>query len=176
MKRKKSLPYYNKTNIIYNINNSSKFRQQLKIIFLIKKVIKFVLETLAYNCPINGLRVLLHRFRGVHIGNNVFIGLRCTLDHAYPDYIYLEDNVILTGDIYIIAHSKPSIHFKRKLQSYVAPVIIKKDSFIGVNSTILPGVTIGEGSVISAGSVVFDSNPPNSILKGNPAIIINTFK
>ena len=176
MKEKKALPYYSNTSVIYNIKKSSDFRRQIKVVFIFNKVIKFLWEMLAYNCPINSLRILFHRWRGVNIGKNVFIGLRCTLDHAYPEYIYLEDNVILTGDIYLIAHSKPSSHFKRKLQSYVAPIIIMKNTFVGVNTTILPGVTIGEGSVISAGSVVFNSVPSNSIVNGNPAVIIRTFK
>ena len=173
---KKALPYYDKTNLIYNIKKSSGFREKNKIVFIFNKVINFLLEFLAYNCPVNSLRILFHRWRGVNIGTNVFIGLRCTIDHAYPEYIYLGDNVILTGNVYLIAHSKPSLHFRRKLQSYVAPITILKNAFIGVNSTILPGVEIGEGSVVSAGSVVFNSVPSNSIVNGNPAVIVRTFK
>lgn len=171
MKNKKALPYYEKSNIIFNIKNSSNYRNQLELVFVFKKAISFILEILAYNCPINNLRVLFHRWRGVNIGNNVFIGLRCTIEHAYPEYIYLKDNVILTGNIYLLAHNKPSIYFKRKLQAYVAPIIIENNAFIGINSTILPGVTIGVGSVVSAGSVVYKSVPSNCVVGGNPAII-----
>ena len=176
MKNKKVLPYYKSADFFKNVNNSSKFRRQTKIVFVFKKIINYLLETLAYNCPINNLRILFHRFRGVNIGNNVFIGLRCTIDHAYPEYIFLGDNVILSGDIYLIAHSKPSEHFKRKLPSYVAPIVIKSNAFIGVNITILPGVTIGEGTVIAAGSVVFNSIPDDSVAKGNPAEVVANFK
>ena len=176
MKIKKSLPYYGTANFCKNVNYSSKFRGQLKIIFLFKKIINYLLETFAYNCPVNNLRVLYHKHRGVNIGNNVFIGLRCTLDHAHPTYIYIGNNVILSGDIYLIAHSRPSNYFRRKLPSYVAPIVIGDNTFIGVNTTILPGVSIGKGSVIAAGSVVFDSVPDNSVVKGNPAKVFAKFQ
>ena len=109
--------------------------------------------------------------RGVNIGKNVFIGLRCTLDHAYPNYIYLNDNVSLSGDIYIVAHNKPPIYFKKKIPSFVAPVIIGSNSFIGVRCVILPGVEVGEGSFIAGGAVVTKSIPDNSVAGGNPAIV-----
>ena len=52
------------------------------------------------------------------------------------------------------------------------PVVISRYVFIGVNSTILPGVTIGEGAVIGAGSVVLKDVEPYTLLAGNPAKFI----
>jgi hypothetical protein len=40
-------------------------------------------------CPVNNLRVLFHKLRGVNIGKKIFIGLKCTLDHVYQEYIYM---------------------------------------------------------------------------------------
>lgn len=52
------------------------------------------------------------------------------------------------------------------------PIVIEDDVWIGANSIILPGVTIGKGSVVGAGSVVSTRIPPNSIVRGNPAKFI----
>ncbi|MDB6146845.1 MAG: transferase hexapeptide repeat containing protein [Spartobacteria bacterium] len=56
-----------------------------------------------------------------------------------------------------------------------APVIIKDNVWIGMNATILKGVTIGENSVVAAGSVVTKSVPPNVVVAGNPAVVVKTF-
>jgi acetyltransferase-like isoleucine patch superfamily enzyme len=52
------------------------------------------------------------------------------------------------------------------------PVIIADNVWIGMNATILKGVTIGENSVVAAGAVVTKSVPPNVVVAGNPAIVI----
>ena len=56
-----------------------------------------------------------------------------------------------------------------------APVIIGNNVWIGMNATILKGVTIGENSVVAAGSVVTKSVPPNTVVAGNPAQIVKQF-
>ncbi|MEG0339735.1 MAG: acyltransferase [Oscillospiraceae bacterium] len=53
-----------------------------------------------------------------------------------------------------------------------APIIIEDGCWIGINVTILPGVTIGHGTIISAGSVVKKNCKPNSIYAGNPAKLV----
>ncbi len=56
-----------------------------------------------------------------------------------------------------------------------APVIIADNVWIGMNATILKGVTIGENSVVAAGSVVTKSVAANTVVAGNPAIVVKTF-
>jgi acetyltransferase-like isoleucine patch superfamily enzyme len=57
-----------------------------------------------------------------------------------------------------------------------APVIICDNVWIGMNATILKGVTIGENSVVAAGSVVTKSVPPNVVVAGNPAVVVKRFE
>jgi acetyltransferase-like isoleucine patch superfamily enzyme len=56
------------------------------------------------------------------------------------------------------------------------PVTIEEDCWIGVGTTILPGITIGKGSVIGAGSVVTRSIPPFSVAWGDPARVVEPVK
>ena len=172
----KNLPYYKPAQKLSDqIIHSSSKRKMTKLGFIIKKIRNYRLGKKALSHPVNNVRIKCHRKRGVHIGSGVMIGIGCVLDHAFPEYITMEDNTALAGNVYIICHSNPYEHFKGKLLSYVAPVIIKKGSWVGVNATILPGVTVGENSVISAGAVVSKDVPPNTIVAGNPAAVIKTF-
>jgi acetyltransferase-like isoleucine patch superfamily enzyme len=146
------------------LKKSSSERRMNVILYGFKRFNNYMLETIAYNCPVNSWRVQFHRWRGVHIEKNVHIGRRCTLDHAYPEYIYIKERAALTGDVYILAHSTTLDNFKDSFDSYVAPVIIEEEVLIGIRVTILPGVTIGKGSVISAGCVINKDVPPNTVI------------
>jgi acetyltransferase-like isoleucine patch superfamily enzyme len=166
-------PYYQVTkNIAGQIRSGSKRKGNNFISFLWSKLINFCLERLAYNCPFNSLRIKFHKWRGVNIGNNVMIGLQVTLDHSYPEMISIEDDVSLAGNNYLLTHSNPYPHFEKVLKSYTAPVIIKKGAWLGIGAIILPEVTIGEYSIIAAGSVVTKSIPDKVIAGGMPAKVL----
>lgn len=142
---------------------------------VIKKLFSYALSTIARWIPVSSVRIMLQRWRGVVIGKNVFLGANVVLDNAYPEHITIHDDCSIAGDVYILTHSNPKKHFSGLFESYVYTVEIKRGAWIGIGSIILPGVTIGEYSVVSAGSVVSSSIPPYSIVKGNPARIVTTF-
>lgn len=176
MTKAKAIPYYKPhSNIKDQVKSSSAKRDLNPTVFLFKKLRNHVFQALAYNCPINSWRIWLHRKRGVHIGNNVMLGMHCILDNAYPEYIYIEDYAALAGNNYVIAHSNPYLHFKGRMLSYLAPVIVKKGAWVGVSTSLLPGTEIGECSVVSAGSTVSGIIPNDCIVTGNPASIIRRF-
>jgi acetyltransferase-like isoleucine patch superfamily enzyme len=104
------------------------------------------------------LRVLLHRWRGVKIGNGVWIGYEVMLENAYPTLIQVGNNVTISIRATIIAHFREQ-----------SGVWIGDDVFIGPCSCILPGVRIGKGAVVTAGSVVSSNVAPNTVVQGNPA-------
>lgn len=105
------------------------------------------------------IRVMLHRARGVHIGEGVFISQDVILETAYPDLITLDDRAWIGLGTVIIAH----FHEMRK------GVRVESDAFIGPGVIILPDVTIGHGAVVAAGSVVTRSVAPMTFVQGNPA-------
>ena len=169
----KKIPYYEpNANLRDQIKKSSSQKKLKKHLLIIKKLKNYLLETLAYNCPVNAWRVKLHKWRGVNIGKNVLIGLRVTIDHSYPEYIYIEDDVSLAGDNYILAHSNPYKHFEGRIDSYVAPIVIKKGAWVTIKVTVLPGVTIGEKAIIGAGVVVHKDVPDGTIVALNKNRVI----
>jgi len=169
------LPYYGSPGFINSVKNSSRARGISSVRFIIKKLLNHVFLSIAYSCPINFWRVKLNRWRGVNIGRDVFIGLNVIFDRAYPELITIEDGVQITGGNHILTHSRPPEFFKGKLLSYAAPVKICRNSWIGINSIIIPNITIGEGAVIGAGALVDKNIPSNCVAKGNPISIIKTF-
>lgn len=177
MKKARPIPYYvPHKNVREHLKRSSERRQMSAISFMVKRFTNYFCQTVAYNCPINSIRIRLHRLRGVHIGKHVMLGMHCVLDNAHPEYIYIEDYAALAGNNYVIAHSNPYLHFKGRMISYLAPVVIKKGAWVGVSATLLPGTEIGECAVVSAGSTVSGPVPPHCIVAGNPASVIRRFQ
>ncbi len=109
--------------------------------------------------------------KNTRIGKNVFINFDCVfLDLGG---ITIEDNVLIAPKVSLLSEGHPISPEVR--QSLVPkPIHIKKNAWIGANATILHGVTIGENSVVAAGSVVSKDVPDNTIVGGIPAKIIKT--
>jgi acetyltransferase-like isoleucine patch superfamily enzyme len=108
------------------------------------------------------LRVSLHRARGVSIGRNVWISYNVVLETSYPQLITIDDSAFIGIGVIVIAHFKESRRGVR----------IGKQAFIGPGVIILPDVEIGEGAVVTAGSVVTSSVPAMTVVQGNPAVPI----
>lgn len=106
----------------------------------------------------------------VFIENDVVIGDRVTIKCGVQiwDGIQLEDDVMVgpnatfTNDLY--PRSKQPFELRR--------TVVKRGASIGANATILCGITIGEGAMVGAGSVVLKDVPPHAVVVGNPARII----
>lgn len=121
------------------------------------------------------LRVFLQRRRGVKIGKSVFLGMGCWLDSVRPDLITIGDHVSLAGKVTILTHSDPTEPLREILgpsSRVFSQVTIKRGAWITINVTILPGVTIGENSIIATGSVVTKDIPPGVIAGGMPAKVL----
>lgn len=99
---------------------------------------------------------------GCKIGSNVKIHCNCYI----AQFTTLEDNVFLAPGVTLANDMHPGCDSSKKCMR--GPTI-KKGASIGVNSTILPRVVIGENVLIGSGSVVTRDIPPNSVAYGNPA-------
>lgn len=159
----KSIPYYEET-------QKRNFSQKCR------KIKNTILLLLAYSCPVNKWRVCLHKWRGVKVGKNVYIGMHCHLDNLFPEYIVIEDNASVNSDSMLLTHFNPMKRFAPIMKARVAPIHICEGAVLAVRSTILPGVKIGKNAIVSAGSVVDKNVPEYTLVKGNPAKIITEYK
>lgn len=99
----------------------------------------------------------INAYGGVEIGSNVIMGPGCIIHSAN--------------------HKFDRTDIPIRLRGYIkAQVRIEDDCWLGANVIVLPGVTIGKGSVIGAGSVVTESIPPYSVAVGNPAKVVRSRK
>jgi len=106
----------------------------------------------------------------IHVGNNFYAGYNCTiLDMAE---VRIGDDCMIAPNvgIYTAGHSvEPK---DRNKSGYGIPITIGNNVWIGGSCVILPGVNIGDNSIVAAGSVVTKDVPANTIVAGNPAKII----
>ena len=106
----------------------------------------------------------------IHVGDNFYAGFNCTiLDMAE---VRIGDNCMIGPNvgIYTAGHSiEPK---NRNKSGYAIPIHIGNDVWIGGSCVILAGITIGDNSIVAAGSVVTKDIPANTIVAGNPAKII----
>ena len=109
--------------------------------------------------------------RNIHFGKNVFVNSACIfMDRGG---IYIDDEVFIGPKVNLITINHDINPFNRNT-TICKPIHIEKRVWIGVAATILPGVRIGENSIIGANAVVTKDVPSNTIVGGNPAKVIKT--
>ena len=113
------------------------------------------------------------REKGVQIGQNTLIYPDVNLGRNGKDPITIGNNCVLTGCT-VLGHDASTNKELGLERSMIQPVIIEDDCFIGYQSIILMGITIGKGSIVGAGAVVTKDVPPGSVVAGNPAKVIGT--
>jgi acetyltransferase-like isoleucine patch superfamily enzyme len=105
----------------------------------------------------------------IRIGKNVFINHACSfLDLGG---ITIEDDVQIGPRVNLVTENHPIDPATRKYLE-LKPIVIKRNAWIGAGATILPGVTVGENSIVAAGAVVNQDVSDNCIFGGVPAKLI----
>ncbi|MGO4334315.1 sugar O-acetyltransferase [Labrys sp. KB_33_2] len=108
----------------------------------------------------------------IRVGCNVFVNQNCTFyDLGGLD---IADDVMIGPNVSILTSSHPVEPSQRRTSVIAKPVAIDRNVWIAAGVTIIGGVTIGENSVVAAGSVVTRDVPPNMLVAGNPARIIRS--
>jgi acetyltransferase-like isoleucine patch superfamily enzyme len=135
----------------------------------------WILHSLAYSCPDPRFVVKMQRARGVTIGENCHISPYVLIDLVYPSLVNIGNNVTIGSNSLIFAHANPTANLFLKKGDYprkVEQVTIKSGAVLFPGSIITAGVTIGENSMVGAGSVVFENIPDYCVVMGNPARVI----
>ena len=107
----------------------------------------------------------------VTLGKNIYINHACSM--LTLGRITIEDDVLIGPKVNLITEGHPIDRDNRKALE-VKPVVIKRNAWLGAGVTILPGVTVGENSIVAAGAVVNRDVPANTVVGGIPAKIIKT--
>ena len=107
--------------------------------------------------------------RNIHIEKNVFINSGCRFQDQGG--LYIGENSLIGHNV-IIATLNHDMDPYHRADLHPKPVHIGKRVWIGSGSIILPGITIGDNSIVGAGSVVTKDVPPDTIVAGNPAKFI----
>jgi len=139
-----------------------------------RRAINKLLHVIMRITPGNSIRVKILKKLGAHIASYVCISQNFfVFDAGRTDLLTIEENVGIGPNVTILIHSDPFPSPINKIypKSW-RPVHIKKGVWVGACSTILGGVTIGEYSIIGAGSVVTKDVPPRSLVVGVPAKVI----
>ena len=107
--------------------------------------------------------------KNIHLGKNVFINAGCRFQDQGG--IYIGDGTFIGHNV-ILATLNHDLNPNSRADMWPKPIHIGKKVWIGSGAIVLPGVNIGDNSVIAAGSVVTKNVPENSVYGGNPAKLI----
>ncbi|MDD4527209.1 MAG: acyltransferase [Candidatus Margulisbacteria bacterium] len=123
------------------------------------------------------IRPVLWRWMGAKVGKDCFIGYEVWVDMTNTHLIEMEDHVHIANRCLLLCHQRDLSDYHisddyAKLSYNKRKIILKKGCLIGMNSMIMPGVTIGEGAIVGAGSLVTKDIPAWTIATGRPAKVV----
>lgn len=150
-----------------------------KVNILVQKLYTFLVSKQLGSTGKNNLFITFSKFfvpHNIHIGKNVFINQQCLF--VADEKITIGDNVSI-GFRCLFITSNNSVFLdpiSKKRFHYNEPIVIERDVWIGSGAIILPGVTIGKGSVVAAGAVVTRNVPRETLVGEVPARIIKNIK
>lgn len=123
------------------------------------------------------IRPVLWRWMGAKVGKDCFIGYEVWVDMTNTHLIEMEDHVHIANRCLLLCHQRDLSDYHigddyAKLSYNKRKIILKKGCLIGMNSMIMPGVTVGEGAIVGAGSLVTKDIPAWTIATGRPAKVV----
>lgn len=153
----------------YPVEGTNSLWQLYKTVPFLKVVKNFFFIQLSRYCPIISWKNWIYRFfLRMEVGDNTAVALMVMMDIMYPEKISIGKNSIIGYNTTILAHEYLIEEYR------LGEVEIGSQVMIGANCTILPGVRIGDGAVVAAGSVVHKDVPGGAFVGGNPMKLIYT--
>lgn len=149
------------------------FFRNIHLKHLEKMLDRFYLEPFAPR----KLRPILIRKMGCHVGKNTFFGDYVRMDTSYADMIYIGDYTHITSGCRLLCHQRDLTGYcvgdnAADLGYKTGEIHIGKGVMVGMETLIMPGVTIGDGAIIGAGSIVTKDIPAWTIATGRPARVV----
>lgn len=129
----------------------------------------FIVIQLARYTPVLSFKNWLYRtFLKMKVGDQTSFALMVMLDIMFPEKISVGRNTVIGYNTTILAHEYLIKEYR------LGNVVIGDEVMIGANSTILPGITIGDRAIVSAGTLVHKDVPEGAFVGGNPMRVIYT--
>lgn len=142
---------------------------------MMRAIAKRLLKMLVKSMPVYQLRVAMLRWCGYAIGEDVFIGEELLIidEPADRGMVRVGNRAAISPRVTLVVSSRPNAS---RIAPYVpvkhAPIVIGSDAWLGTGVVVLPGITIGEGAVVGANSVVTRDVEPYTMVGGAPARVI----
>ena len=170
---------------IYNPSDDTIFEEQIKCLDRLydfnltrptemekrEKMLKEMLAEVGENCYIEPPFHSNWGGKNVHLGKNVYFNFNATM--VDDTHIYIGDYTMLGPNVVIATAGHPILpELREKALQYNLPVHIGRNCWLGAGVIVLPGVTIGDNTVIGAGSVVTKDIPANVVAVGNPCKVL----
>ncbi len=129
---------------------------------MVRVMRNFLLAVIARYLPWFGVKNALYRMMGMKVGRRVAFGLMAMVDVVFPELISIGDDAVIGYNTVILTHEFLIEEWRR------GPVELGRRVLVGANCTILPGVRIGDGAVVSAHSLVNRDVRPGDRVGGVP--------
>ena len=134
-----------------------------------KVVRNFIVIQLARYTPFLSLKNWMYRnFLGMKVGQHTSFALMVMLDVMFPEKIKVGRNTVIGYNTTLLAHEYLIREYR------LGDIVIGDEVMIGANSTVLPGIEIGDGAIVSAGTLVHKDVPAGAFVGGNPMRVIFT--
>jgi acetyltransferase-like isoleucine patch superfamily enzyme len=153
----------------YPVSGTNSLWQIYKTVSFWKVIKNFIIIQIARYTPFLPVKNWLYRtFLKMEIGEHTAFALMVMPDIMFPEKIKVGRNSIIGYNTTLLAHEYLIDEYR------LGDVVIGDEVMIGANSTVLPGVVIGDRAVVAAGTVVHKDVPPGAFVGGNPMRIIYT--
>ncbi|AGK55619.1 hexapeptide repeat-containing transferase [Bacillus sp. 1NLA3E] len=151
----------------YPVEGANSLWQIYKTVSFWKVVKNFIVIQIARYTPFLSVKNWLYRtFLRMEVGKKTAFALMVVPDIMFPEKISVGNNSIIGYNTTILAHEYLINEYR------LGSVVIGNEVMIGANSTILPGLTIGDRAIVAAGTLVNKDVPPGAFVGGNPMRII----